>query len=103
MTLRNTLLVAALALTAFGATPAGGAAAAEPVPPTDGTPCTSRYQPVCTSGGITYGNACEAAQAGATVVREGRCDGSVGALWPPAPHVERQPDCSEHTVIMNFR
>jgi hypothetical protein len=44
--------------------------------------CIALYQPVCGADGTTYGNACQAGCAGATVVADGEC----GASEEPLPH-----------------
>ncbi len=36
--------------------------------------CTAQYDPVCGCNDQTYGNACEAARAGASVAYAGECD-----------------------------
>ena len=41
------------------------------------TTCTRILQPVCGCDGRSYGNPCEAAAAGTSIARMGRCDGAL--------------------------
>jgi hypothetical protein len=57
-----------------------GGTVIEPEP----TACAEIYAPVCSEDGVTYGNACEAELAGATIAFEGEC----GGVCLPGEHLE---------------
>jgi hypothetical protein len=69
--------VAALSLAfVFGSATGGGAATAAPKDSTAVFACTLDYQPVCgtlNNKTSTFGNMCQAKQAGATNIRKGPC------------------------------
>lgn len=45
--------------------------------------CTAEYKPVCGCDGETYGNACNAAMEGVSIVHEGACEGDEGTTARP--------------------
>lgn len=45
--------------------------------------CTAEYKPVCGCDGETYGNACNAAMEGVSIVHEGACEGHEGTTAQP--------------------
>jgi hypothetical protein len=73
----TTAAVAALSLAfVFGSATGSQAAQAAPKDPTAVFACTLEYQPVCgtlNQKSSTFGNMCQAKQAGATNIRKGPC------------------------------